>query len=91
MLDLGLVDRVDPLFHLGGAVGLDSKSPPWSQDDKDTRLVFDDHLCSLVNVSDIDNAEELVFFAVLVVGQFGRPKHEPLFLPNLSQPTQGRS
>jgi hypothetical protein len=44
-----------------------------------------------VNVSDIDNAEELVFFAVLVVGQFGRPKHEPLFLPNLSQPTQGRS
>lgn len=91
MLDLGLVDRVDPLLHLGGAVGLNGKSPPWGQDNKHTRFVFDDHLCGLVNVSDVDNAEKLVFFAVLVVGEFGRPEHEPLFLPYLSQPTQGRN
>ena len=88
MLDLGLVDRVDPLFHLGGAVGLDGKSPPWSDDDKDACLVFNDHLCGLVNVPDIDDAEELILFAILVVCEFGRPEHEPLFLPNLSQPTE---
>lgn len=88
MLNFGLVDRVDPLFHFGGAVSLDRKSPPWSHDDKDTCLVFNDHLCGLVNVPDIDNAEELVLFAILVVSEFGCPEHEPLFLPDLSQPTE---
>lgn len=90
MLDLGLVDRFDPLFHLGGAVGLDGKSPPWGHDDKDACLVFNDHLCSLVNVPDIDDAEELVLFAILVVGEFGCPEYKPLFLPDLSQRTVNR-
>jgi hypothetical protein len=88
MLEFCLVDRVYPLVHLGDAVGLDGKGFPWGQDDKDTRFVLDHLLRSFVNVTDIDDAKKFVLFAVLVVGEFGCPKHEPLFLPNLSQTTQ---